>query len=102
MKKADDILEKICFVAIAIAFIIVAIGLYPYIIRLIRGIHAAADSASDLYHHSIKPKRNSIMGKKNNPNEFYINPDDIKIDRSELEISISEQALTNQLKVVEV
>lgn len=102
MKKADDIFNTICFVAIAIGFIVVAIGIFPYIMRLLKGIHAAADSASDLYHNSIKPKNYSVMAKKNNPNEYYINPDDVKIDRSELEISIPEQALTTQLKIVEV
>lgn len=102
MKKADDIFNTICFAAIAIAFVIVAIGIYPYIIRLLRGIHAAADSATDLYRNSIKPKQHSVMAKKHSTNEYYINPDDVKIERSELEVSIPEHAISTQLKIVEV
>lgn len=102
MKKAVDVIEKICFVAYAFAFIIIAIGIYPYVVKLLKGIHAAVDSASDLFHHSITPKHTTVMTKKKTQGEFYINPDDIKIERSELEVSIPEQALSNQLKVVEV
>lgn len=106
MKEANDIFEKLCLGAVIVACIIVFIGIYPYIVSLLRGIHAGADSVSDLYHNYKRRKQNNnnylIMNKKNNPNEHYINPEDIKIDRSELEVTLPEVALSNQFKAMEV
>lgn len=96
--NADDIFTYLFI----LGAIIVAIGIFPYVIRLLKVAHATADSVSDFYHHTIKPNHTTLMTKKTNPEEFYIDPEDIKIDRSELEVSIPEAALSNQLKVVAV
>lgn len=106
MKEANDIFENICFAAVIIACIIVAIGIFPYIMRLLKSIHAATDSVSDFYHHSVKNKKpyynNTLMAKKTNPNELHIDPEEVRIDRNELEVTLPEVALSNQFKVMEV
>ena len=53
--------DSIFLIMFILAAIIVAIGMYPYIIRLIRAGHAATDSLSDLYHHSIKIKQTKFL-----------------------------------------
>ena len=82
--------DSICSVMFIIGGIIVAIGIYPYIIRLIRAGHAATDSVSDYYHHNIKPKQNKRMTIKNinEDSEFYIDPEEVKLDGDELEVKV--------------
>jgi hypothetical protein len=101
MKEADSVFSSFLLIAVILASIIVLIGMYPYIMRLLKALYIVYDSVSDFYHHSIKPKQ-TIMAKKTNPKEFNINPDDIKIDRSELEVTLPEVALSNQFKVIAV
>jgi hypothetical protein len=102
MKEANDIFETILLIGFIIACVIVSIGIFPYVMKLLKGAHAAVDMASDFYHHTIKPNNTFIMAKKNNSEELYIDPEDIRIDRSELEVSIPEEALSNEFKVIAV
>lgn len=101
MKEANDVFENICLIAVIIACIIVLIGSFPYIMRLIRGIHAATDSVSDFYHHNIKQKNNTTMTTNdfNKDSEFYIDPDEVKLDSDELEVKLPKGALSKEMNV---
>lgn len=112
MKEANAIFGNICLIAVVIACIIILIGIFPYIMRLLKGVHAAADSVSDMYRHSVRNKQSSynhshnynysLMAKKTNPDELHIDPDEVRIDKSELDVTLPEVALSNQFKVMEV
>ena len=102
MKEANDIFETVLLIGFIIACVIVSIGIFPYVMKLFKGAHAGVDMASDFYRHSIKPNNTFTMTPKNNSEEQYIDPEDIKIDRSELEVSIPEEALSNEFKVIAV
>jgi|GEM_PF-2306786 len=101
MKEANDVFENICLITVIIACVIVLIGAFPYIMRLLKGIHAATDSVSDFYHHTIKPKHNINMTTKdfNQDSEFYIDPDEVKLDSDELEVKLPKGALSKEMNV---
>ena len=103
MKEANDIFETILTITFILAGIIIVIGIFPYVVRMLKASHAAADSLSDLYHHSIKPKHITSMNKQKDfkpGSEFYIDPEGVKLDDGELNVSLPQSALSTQIKVM--
>jgi hypothetical protein len=94
--------DNILVILFVIGIVIVAIGLFPYLAKLLKGMYALIDSVSDFFHYSFNKHINSKMTKNINPKEIKIDPKEIEIDRNELVVNIPQDALENQLKVIEV
>jgi len=96
--KFDDIL----IILFLIGAVIVFIGVFPYLMKLFKGLYILIDSTRDFFRYNFNKQTTYYMSNNTNSEEYHIDPKDIEIDKSELTVNIPQDALQNQLKVIEV